>query len=272
MRNIVIIGIGGDIGYNLAKFYIQDGHKVIGTYRTRNSNVEDIESDGDKIFSYQLDITDRTKVGEFSERMMVCGWDTLILSVGDINPVGKFFRVPFSKWEDSVDVNLVSQLGVLHSLYKYREPGASVAFFAGMGTNGPVDDQSAICLSKIALIKMVELLDYECDDINPFIIGTGFVRTKIHEATLVDGDKNSASYKKLKAWMDNGIAGTSMEDIYKNIEWCVEMGKGVCGGRNFSTVHDCWGEEGLVRMLKTYPDVYKLRRYGNNWMGERKET
>ena len=71
MRNIIIIGISSDIGYNLAKFYIRDGHKVIGTYRTRNDNVEDIETIGDRIFSYELDITNSNGVEKFSDRLSI---------------------------------------------------------------------------------------------------------------------------------------------------------------------------------------------------------
>jgi NAD(P)-dependent dehydrogenase (short-subunit alcohol dehydrogenase family) len=267
MRNIIIISISSDIGYNLAKFYLKDGCKVIGTYRTRNNNVDEIESVGlwDSIFSYQLDITNRVQVEQFSDRLMVGGWDTIIFSVCDVRPVDKFFTSNFDAWEKSLDVNLTSQLHVLHSLYKYRNPEASVVFFAGMGTNNAVEEQSAICISKIALIKAVELLDYECQDINPFIIGPGFVNTKVHAETLKAINKDSASYKKVKDWMDRGITGTPMIDIYNNIEWCIAQGKEVVGGRNFSTVHDCWEDEELANKLLSNSNIYKLRRYGNDW-------
>jgi NAD(P)-dependent dehydrogenase (short-subunit alcohol dehydrogenase family) len=267
MRNIIIVGISSDIGYNLAKFYLNDDHMVIGTYRSRNSNVEDIESMDlrDKVSTYELDITNQKQVNQFPDRIIACGWNTIIFSVCDIKPVGKFFDVPFEEWANSVNTNLLSQLNLLHSLYKYSNPGASVVFFAGMGTNSAVDEQSAICLSKIGLIKMVELLNCEYEDINPFIIGPGFVRTKVHKATLNYGAKNSESYRKVKDWIDSGKQGTPMIDIYNNIEWCISQGKAVSGGRNFSTVHDCWGSEELANQLLKNNDMYKLRRSGNDW-------
>ena len=36
--------------------------------------------------------------------------------------------------------------------------------------------------------------------------------------------------------------------------------------QKFSVVFDKWGTEELAKMLAEDPDMYKLRRYGNDWL------
>ena len=39
----------------------------------------------------------------------------------------------------------------------------------------------------------------------------------------------------------------------------------VAGGRNLSVVHDCWGRPELADQLRRDANMYKLRRFGNEW-------
>jgi hypothetical protein len=58
--------------------------------------------------------------------------------------------------------------------------------------------------------------------------------------------------------------GTSMNNIFDCIEWLCQKGKKVAGGRNFSVVHDKWGNEKLADILESDNNMYKLRRAGND--------
>ncbi len=69
---------------------------------------------------------------------------------------------------------------------------------AGGGTNNPFTNYSAYCVAKIALIKMTELLDDEEKKLNIFIIGPGFVRTRIHRKRCVQGKPRALAM--LKPW------------------------------------------------------------------------
>ena len=37
-------------------------------------------------------------------------------------------------------------------------------------------------------------------------------------------------------------------------------------GRDFTVTFDKWGTEELAKRLDEEPDMYKLRRYGNDWL------
>ena len=55
---------------------------------------------------------------------------------------------------------------------------ASVITFSGSGTNGTADHLSGYTCGKIALIKAMELLDSEIEDVKFSCIGPGWVKPK----------------------------------------------------------------------------------------------
>ena len=63
----------------------------------------------------------------------------------------------------SLNINYLSSLKVLNLLLKKNRSNKNrgVLFFAGGGTNNAVSYYSAYTLSKILLIKFVELFDFE---------------------------------------------------------------------------------------------------------------
>jgi NAD(P)-dependent dehydrogenase (short-subunit alcohol dehydrogenase family) len=224
----IILGHGSDIARGLWKRLIVDGWGVTGIGR------------------------------EKAALQTAYRWDLLISAIGTMEPIGKFFDLDPDEWAQSVHTNFVKQLRLLHTLWPMRAARPAVMFFAGGGTNGPFDRYSAYCVAKIALIKMVELLHHENPEANCFIIGPGYVKTKIHDETLRAGAAAGENLGKTKVLLEG--VGTPIDDIYDHMMWCVEQGRDVAGGRNFSTVHDAWGTKGIVERLKNDPDMFRLRR------------
>lgn len=254
-KRVFILSISSDIGRALALEYVNNGYEVIGTFRQKES-VIDLLSLKDKIHLLFCDTS-----FSLSIELMINGfrtiskpWDIFISCVGTMEPIGPFFSQDFDAWEKSVIVNSTAQLRVLRELWPYRRKKqlCHAAFFAGGGTNNPLPNYSAYAASKVFLIKMCELLDSENPDLNVFIVGPGFLPTKIHRSHNLD----FLSLRK-----DNA----SFRDIYDCINWCVVSGKGVVGGRNISVVHDPWrnGGEVLLKQLKEDPNKFKLRRFRN---------
>ena len=260
MKTIIILGINADIGRNLANLFIIDGYKVIGTYRKkkpRNISKADI---------YKCDITKKKDIEKFiaTLRRKNIKWDIIFSSVGTSEPISKFFEINFDVWKKSIDVNFISQLEVIHFLYKLRSNNKnSIILMAGGGTNNPFTNYSAYCVSKIALIKMCELIDDEYKNLNTFIVGPGFTKTKTHLETIKAGKKAGINYLKVKKFLKSSDQGTSFKKIYECILWGIKQGRKVVGGRNFSIVHDKWGTKKLKTKLLNDNNKYKLRRYKN---------
>lgn len=252
--HVFILSVSSDIGHALALEYLDDGYEVIGAYRDRRS-VADLAQEN-RVKLLYCDIASKESI----ERMIIAykaismPWDIFISCVGVLEPIGPFFSSDFDAWEHTVTVNSLAQLRVLRELWPYRRQGqvCHAVFFAGGGTNNPLPNYSAYASSKVFLIKMCELLDSENPYLNIFIVGPGFLPTKIHRSQKLD----FLSLRKGNA---------SFRDIYDCINWCVVSGKEVVSGRNFSVVHDEWRDEGrqLREQLVKDKNKFKLRRFRN---------
>ena len=119
---------------------------------------------------------------------------------------------------------------------------------------------STYTLSKIALIKLVELLDFEVKNTKFSIIGPGWVNTKIHNSTLISnkaGKNKKLTIDKLKS---NNL--TSMNEIFNFFKWLYTQKKSIISGRNFSVVYDK-NLNKLKKNLVKDQNFFKLRRKGN---------
>lgn len=256
-----VLGASADIGLALSERLLRDGWSVTGTARD-TARLEKFR--GEAAFrALSCDLSQPASIAAMinSFAALQSSWDLFVSAAGTMEPIGGFFDLEFDDWEQSVIVNTTAQLRVLHGLWPYRNKAkADVMLMAGGGTNNPLPNYSAYCVSKIALIKMCELLDDEEDGLNVFIIGPGFVQTRIHEETLRAGSKAGDGYGKTVDFL--ATEGTSMDDIYDNLRWCVAQGKAVAGGRNFSTVHDPWRDGGnrLREQLENDDHAFRLRR------------
>jgi NAD(P)-dependent dehydrogenase (short-subunit alcohol dehydrogenase family) len=264
-RTIFILSASSDIGHALVERYLRAGCQVVGTYRQLASL--DAYLDHPDVLLLPLELGDPHQVSAAADEMRRrdLHWDLFIAANATMEPIGRFLEIGGSEWIRSIEVNALMPCLVLKQIYPLRRSGRvnDVAFFAGGGTNNPFRNYSAYCLSKILLIKMCELLDDEAEDLNAFIIGPGYIKTKIHEETLRAGSRAEENYQKTLKFLET--PGSSMNDVFRCIEWCVTQGRAVVGGRNISLVHDAWrnGGEELAERLRQDRDCFKLRRHGN---------
>jgi NAD(P)-dependent dehydrogenase (short-subunit alcohol dehydrogenase family) len=260
-KTAVVLGISADIGIALATRLLADGWSVIGLSRSDDRLTS--MADHPRFHFQPCDPADPTSCAAAVARLPALGasWRLFISCIGSMEPIGKFFDLDFEAWEASFRLNSTAQLRVLHGLWPHREAEGEVhvMLLAGGGTNGPMTNYSAYCAAKIALIKMCELIDDEEAGVNAFIIGPGFVQTRIHEETLRAGAAAGVGLDKTRAFL--ATPGSSHDDIYAHMTWCIAQGRAVAGGRNFSTVHDPWRDGGaLAADLKLDPDAFRLRR------------
>jgi NAD(P)-dependent dehydrogenase (short-subunit alcohol dehydrogenase family) len=261
---VFLSSITSDIGIALARHYVADGWIVAGTYRSTGLLAQVRELGVEHL--YFCDLADPATIAQSTAEFAKSGlqWTTFISLASLPPPLCSFFGGSFDEWSHSVHVNAIEQLRQLHSLYPFRHANATadVVFFAGPGTNGAPKDFSALTVSKIMLIKMCELLHAEAPDLNPFIVGPGWTRTKTHDLILSDPNVSPEKKAETEAFLARG-GGTPMSDIYQSIRWLATQGRDVAGGRNFSVVHDIWGSSELATALRSDPGMYKLRRHGN---------
>jgi NAD(P)-dependent dehydrogenase (short-subunit alcohol dehydrogenase family) len=265
-KTIIILSVSSDIGNFLAKQYLERGWKVIGTYRQKK-NLQGLEKQDCELF--KLDITRKQDIKAFITQLKrrKIHWDRLICSVGSLLPAQDFFECDFNQWQESLFINAIGPLEMVHGLYPLANKKARIVFFAGGAANGAVVHLSAYAISKILLTKMTEFIDAEYPNLHVSIIGPGWTLTKIHEDILKGKTVTQAKLLQTKKDL-KGKPSTSLKDIDACIEWVCSQPKSLTSGRNFSVVHDPWRvdkRQSLVAALKNDVNMYKLRRHGNGF-------
>ncbi len=263
MKKVLILSISSDIGSNIAKILMQDRFQVFGTYNNFNKNLKELSLNGARLF--KLNLSKKKNLDNFLNNFWKNKkWDLLILSAGTQEPIGPFNKTNFNDWRESININFIAQVNFLHSMLKYRNKKKKyprVIFFAGGGTNNATLNYSAYTISKIASIKLVELLDAEIKDTIFTILGPGWVKTKIHDATIKAKNMAGKNYNKTLKMLNSNKC-YSMEDLMMCIRWLLKAPKSIIGGRNFSAVHDPWQYKKISK-IKSNNNIFKLRRYGN---------
>ncbi len=171
-------------------------------------------------------------------------WDVCIITVGTVKPVGLWHSVDQWEWEECVRSNLTTPFMLLRAVWPHRNPDATVIWYSGSNPNRIMKGYSGYHASKMSVLKLVEQLDDESKpDCRMIAFGPGYVKTKIHEATLKANWPNER--------IARGDDGNSMEDIYSAMMWCI-ANRDLAGGRNI-----CVSDIGKDM---SHPDFGKLRR------------
>ncbi len=263
----IIISISSDIGFYLAKDWLSNGIGVSGTYRIRTNHCDELEQLGAKLI--KCDLSNVKSIDDSICKLnKLQKWDNLVIATGSQEPIGRFIDCNIDSWSNSINVNFISQIRFIHGLLPNRNlkdsSSPSVLLFAGGGTNSATTDYSAYTISKIASIKMVELLDAEITDTSFSILGPGWVKTKIHDSTLQSPESAGSNYFKTVEMLEkNGEKCYPMEKVIKCCNWILSSPRELVGGRNFSSVFDPWESDEIEKIRKDQNN-FKLRRFGND--------
>jgi len=264
-RSAIIIGASSDIGNALCERWLKNGWEVFGTYRIESSAVHEMRNRGVNLV--YCDVSDSSSIYDACDKLKKkCpSWDVLVMCPAIQGPLNSFMECNFNEWENSVNINFTNQMRMVHELLPLRrvgtDPEPCVLFFSGGGINEAPLNFSAYILSKIAAIKMCELLDAEIQDASFVVIGPGWVKTKIHSEMLAAGPKAGLNYQRtLEKFQKDDF--TPMELVLDCCDWIVNTPKKAVSGRNISVIHDDWGNKEFEKKLNQDHDLLKLRKYG----------
>ena len=262
-RTAIIIGISSGIGQALGQKWLRDGYKIFGTYRTEDKTVQDLKNSGATLVN--CDLADPASIDHACKELSVA-WDVLVLCPATLIPISPFTEVDMNDWGKSIDLNFTNQIRVVQALLSSRrknsKPESCIIFFSGGGINEAPTNYSAYVVSKIAVVKMAEILDVEIPDARFVSIGPGWVDTKIHQETLKAGAKAGRNYNRTVEKM-NKQEFTPMEKVLDCCDWIANASKKVIGGRNIHVLYDNWNNPEFEKKLIEDDNLLKLRKYGS---------
>jgi NAD(P)-dependent dehydrogenase (short-subunit alcohol dehydrogenase family) len=254
----LIAGIDSAIGGSIAEHLSLQGWTIFGTSR------RPLDGDSTKIFS--CDFAHKESIDDCINKLLSedISLDLIVICVGILNPIGNFEFANPDYWEESFYVNALGPIRFLRGSMKMINSSKSpmIITFAGGGINSAPARYSAYTISKVALTKAMEIFSAESEKIRFVSIGTGWIKSPIHDQTLAAGEASGANQKELLRRIEiNDFQ--SIESVSEFILWAFnDAGRSVTG-RNFSLVHDSWGTPKLVSELENNPDKFKLRRVDN---------
>tara|TARA_B100000965_G_C19602476_1_gene763622 strand:+ start:8292 stop:9068 length:777 start_codon:yes stop_codon:yes gene_type:complete len=166
-------------------------------------------------------------------------WSLLIISVGDLMPIGKYLDIKFSKIKKSLDTNFLKQIEFIHILLNLENnKNKTIITFAGSGTNGTADNIMSYSLSKVSLIKFTELINSEIKQLKIVSLGPGWYKSKLHNSTLQNKIQSGKNYDKTIINLKRADNIVKAELIFKFINWVLKKPINVVSGRNFSIQDD----------------------------------
>lgn len=178
-KKVLITGISGGIGIASAKLFIEEGAKVLGSYRTMKPELETL---GAKIFP--LDTSDRDSIAKTitAEIRSFGGIDALVNCIGITAPQLLFAAAP-SKWENVVETNLFSAMRIMQGAIiplVSKKGGSIVNISSVFGSHGGIG-QSSYCASKGALDAMTRAAAIELagKNIRVNTVAPGFIDTEM---------------------------------------------------------------------------------------------
>jgi NAD(P)-dependent dehydrogenase (short-subunit alcohol dehydrogenase family) len=262
MPAALIVGNDSEIGTLVAKSLRSSDWKVYATSRRQESVAFSPEAN-----LYFCDLVDRESISlATSSFVRDCpDWNLVVLSVGTLNPIGRIIDTNFDEWEKSIQVNFLNQLFFISEVLRKTDltPNLrrTILTFAGSGTNSAPVNFSAYTLSKVALIKATELLAAEYQDCAFVSLGTGWIRSAIHNQTLDAGYTAGSAYKETVRRMREGDFGDP-NLLCEFILWMNSQPIRSISGLNFALQGDDWKAPTFCDRISEVPNNFKLRRLG----------
>jgi NAD(P)-dependent dehydrogenase (short-subunit alcohol dehydrogenase family) len=190
--------------------------------------------------------------------------DLLVVSVGVLQPIGLLGKIDFNDWEDGFAINCINPLRFIHGMLSKSilSESGMILTFAGGGINSAPTNYSSYTVSKIALTKSMEILAAEYPNMKFVSLGTGWIKSPIHNQTLAAGISAGRNLDELnRRLIEDDFE--PLESVSDFVVWAYGAGNNTTSGRNFSLATDPWGDERLVSELLADFNKYKLRRSGN---------
>ncbi|QBI19694.1 SDR family oxidoreductase [Egibacter rhizosphaerae] len=225
-KAIVVVGAGKGIGRHVVFEFLRRGARVaaVDVDQASLDEVTELAAAGDRLATFQVDITDRGAVDALPDRVVDIfdHADGLVNVAGIIQPFVRLAELDDRAIERVVGVNLYGTLHTVRAFLPHllARPEAHIANVSSMGGFLPVPGQTIYGASKAAVKLMTEGLYAELleTSVGVSTVFPGAVRTDITTNSGVDRPASAASEKASRRMMaePDDAARTIVDGIEKN--------------------------------------------------------
>ena len=220
----IITGGTGAIGRTIAEIFLQEGAKVLVTYRKEeqfNEILLKLNRYKENLFGKKVDVTVAEQVKDLVEEAVskFSKIDILVNGVGGITPSSNIVDLEEKAWDFMLNLNLKSAFFCSKFILPYMQKqkyGKIVNISAKLALE-PVAGMGAYSAAKSALINLTQTLAKEVKDsgINVNAVVLSLVKTEANLKTITKSDPSK--------WVE-------IEDVAKTILFlCSDEAKGING-------------------------------------------
>jgi len=278
-KSIIVTGGSMGIGLACAEACLQAGASVMICARTEAPLKEAVETLQQKGFTrIQGKIADVTRIDQVDAVLEAAvaqfgGVQGVIHAAGIYGPIGAVTEVDPTVWFDAIRINLFGTFLVARQtcLAMKARGGGRLVLFSGGGAASPFPNYTGYACGKAGVVRLTETLAQEMQPFNIEVncVAPGFVITRLHEQTLVAGERAGKAFLEntqrqiesggVPASIGAGAAAFLISDKARGIT-----------GKFVAAPYDGWQDwpKHLDELRKS--DIFTLRRIvpkdrGMNW-------
>ena len=268
--NIIIFGATGSIGSFLLKKYFEKNHNLLLFIKEKkkiNNLIKKYKSNESQIVKYEK--LDFNNLKDFKKKFkknknFIKKTKIIINTVGVQGEIKNFFTLNLEKFYQVFKINFFSKVLLFKNIYQYIKLNKNmlIIMFSGGGVSGQRQNFSPYVLSKIALVKLVEILALEFNNKNIRInaISPGIINSKM--TRLILKENKNVGFKELKKIKKEIVKSKkSLEKIYNLINLLSKKKGKQISGKIISSRwdrFDKWNSKDIKRLISY--DLFTLRR------------
>lgn len=267
---VVIFGASGTIGSYLAKKFISQNNELLLFVKNLKSKKKILDKlklqNSSNIIIEQLDIKNFSSIHKKikKHKLFINNTDIIINAAGSLGEIKNILKLDLKKIKITMDINFYFNLVLLQNLSKLIKKNKKLLliFFSGGGVTNYRKNFGSYSISKLSLVKFVEIASKEINSKNIRInaIAPGIIKSKMTDITI----KNKKfvakeEIEKIKKQID--YSNLALKKLFKVITFLnSDKGKKITGkliSSRWDNIEN-WNKKKLEKLNKN--DFYLMRR------------
>ena len=268
-RVAIVTGAGRGIGQTIALAYAREGADLVLAARNISELEEtasQIEKLGGRPQIIPTDVTDPGQVDRLAQSALErhSKIDVLVNNAGIAGPLGPAQDNDVAAWLETININLNGTFLCCRAVIPamIRQGGGKIINLAGAGATNAWSNMSAYCSSKVAVVRLTEVLAQELKNqgITVNALGPGSVHTRMwDEMTVAAGEVGATFIHETGLRVTSG-GGASIDDCAELAVFLASDASDGLSGRLISAVTDEFRTLSPKIPAIMASDAYTLRR------------